>query len=89
MKETMKNNDKKKMNWLWIVFAITFVVMGFIMGMVWQQFAIVYQVAYILSFTNIDVDVNLNGTAFAEELNQTFIPAWKQAFNETMSKEIK
>lgn len=80
----------KKIRWVIVgvyVFVIClFVSLGFILGMVYQQLLFTKEIGAVLSYTNIEV--NFNATEFANELNKTFIPAWKEAFNKTIQGEL-
>jgi len=87
----MKNNKNlKKINWYRVMgdvfICLLMVALGFILGMVYQQVLFSHELAYVLSYT--DIEINFNGTKFAEELNNTFIPAWKQVFNETIHNQL-
>lgn len=73
----------------WVAIYMAFVVGGFIFGMVYQQMLFTQELGKVLSYTDLQVNINFNATKFTEELNRTFIPAWKQAFNETLSSKIK
>ena len=89
MKKEMEKMMKKKIRWgevaIWIIIYSLFVTMGFILGMVYQQLLFTQEIVKILSFLDLELNINLNATKFAEELNRTFIPAWKEAFNNTIN----
>jgi len=89
----MKKQTKKRILFIGkILFGvyvyIMFVSIGFLLGMVYQQVLITQEVSKVLSYADIEINVDFNATKFSEELNRTFIPAWKQAFNETLNKEV-
>ena len=83
---------KKKINLsrvlTWVVIYIALVALGFIFGMIYQQLLFSQEIGKILSYTDLQINVNMNATKFAEELNRTFIPAWKQAFNQTVVEKF-
>jgi len=85
-------NKKRKLNWinlsLWMFVYMMFVFGGFILGMIYQQILFTQEIGKVLSYTNLQINIDFNATKFTEELNNTFIPAWKQAFNETIQNQI-
>jgi len=85
--------DKKdKLNWPRIMFGVivylSFFAMGIVFGMMLQQAIIKQSVIDILSYSDVEVNVNFNETKLVQELNNTFIPAWKQAFNQTVNEQL-
>lgn len=82
---------KKKKNWsnaiIFALFCFGFFILGMVFGMIIEQRIIGVVTADALSLTDIQINVNINETKMAQELNQTFIPAWKQAFNETIQND--
>lgn len=92
MNKLKKNIRKKKINYfrvmLYVGLYVSFIFFGFIMGMFYQQIVIIEGAKHILSYADLEVNVNFNATKFTEELNRTFIPAWKQAFNETIHNQL-
>lgn len=83
---------KKKIRWfrisLWTSVYLSLVFGGFILGMIYEQRLLFLAVGEALSYSDVEINVNLNATKFAEELNNTFIPAWKLAFNETLNNQL-
>jgi len=83
---------KKKINWanvvFWLMIYLGMVFMGFVVGMSYQQRLTAVLVTEVLSYSDIEVNVNFNETKFMEELNNTFIPAWKEAFNQTAYEQL-
>lgn len=61
---------------------------AFATGMIYQQILIAELVGVSLAQTDLEVNINFNATEFANELNNTFIPAWKSAFNETIHNQL-
>lgn len=91
-RRVLKYKNKKKTNWvkviIWTGVYLNLVFVAFIAGMIYQQVLFAEEINMFLSKTNIDIDVNFNATEFTRELNRTFIPAWKEAFNETMHNQL-
>lgn len=81
---------QKKRTWIKIVgFMITylsFVSLGFILGMIYQQKLTAVVIGDALSYTNIKVDVHFNETKLTQELTNKFIPAFKEALNQSIQK---
>ena len=81
----------KKINWkkinsvcIYVILYSFFLAMGFIAGMYFQQMVVSQEVGKILSYSNIDVTVNFNESRFVDELNNRFIPEFKEAVNQTL-----
>ncbi len=87
-----KTKERKKVNWVygikWVFIYLLFVLLGFILGMIYQQVLFIQEIGKLLSYTDLEINLNFNATKFAEELNRTFIPAWKEAFNQTVQEQI-
>jgi len=90
------NRKKKKINWVnvivFLVIYMFFVALGFILGMIYQQVLFTQEIGRVLSYTDLEINVNFNATEFTEGLNksfQEFIPAWKEAFNKTVQEQFK
>ena len=86
----MKNKiQRKKKNTLiqvveFMIIYLLFISLGFVLGMVYQQKLTAIVIGDALSYTNIKVDVNFNETRLAQELQDKFIPAFKEALNQTI-----
>jgi len=89
-KEPMNEQPRRKISILNIMFYVfvylCIAAFGFILGMVYQQLLFTLELERVFSMTNIQI--NFNATEFTNELNNTFIPAWKQAFNETLNNQL-
>lgn len=72
----------------WMMIYGLFISLGFIIGMIYQQLLFANNLAMVLGYSDVEINVNLNATEFANELNNTFIPAWKYAFNETIHNQL-
>lgn len=71
----------------WILLYSLFISFGFILGMIYQQVLFTQELAKVLSYTEINID--FNATKFSEELQNKFIPAFKEAFNQTIVNSFK
>ena len=71
---------------MYLIIYMLMVFIGFALGLIYEQVLVAQSFAHILSYTNIQV--NFNATEFTKELNNTFIPSWKQAFNETLHNQL-
>lgn len=60
--------------------------LGFILGMFYQQIAIIEGAGKILSYT--DIQVNFNETKLVDDLTNNFVPAFKEALNETLTNNL-
>ena len=89
----MTSKTKKATDWneviVWMMVYLGFFFMGLVAGMMLQQAIVKQGIIDVLSYTDIEVDINFNETKFMEELNNTFIPAWKQAINQTLNITTK
>ena len=56
---------------------------GLIVGMVIQQITIINAVGKVLSYSDIDIDVNINETKFVQELNNTLGLTIREIVNQT------
>lgn len=85
--------QRKKTNWIkvieFMIIYLLFVSLGFIIGMSYQQRLTAVVIGEALSYTNIKVDVNFNETKLTEELQNKFIPAFKEALNQSLEKKLK
>ena len=72
----------------WMIIYLAFVLIGVIIGMLYQQLIFIKGATHILSYSDIEVNVNFNETKFLEELNNTFVPAWKEEFNQTFYSQL-
>lgn len=72
----------------WLIICVLYLLIGFIFGMAYQQVLITNEISSVLSYTDLEVNINFNATKFAQELNDTFIPSWRAAFNETLQKQL-
>jgi len=81
---------KKKKTWVKVVeymfIYLLFIFMGFSLGMICQQKLTAIIIGDALSYTNIKVDVNFNETKLTQELQDKFIPAFKEAINQSLLK---
>lgn len=87
----MKNKkfiEKYGMIIVWLMVYLGIFFMGFVSGMILQQAIIKQGIIDVLSYSDVEVNVNFNETKLVEELNNTFIPAWKQAFNKTIHEQL-
>lgn len=84
---------KEKANWfmviIWVCVYLAFFLMGFIGGIYFQQILISQEIGKILSYSNIDVTVNFNESKFVDELNNRFIPEFKEAVNQTLTDGVE
>lgn len=71
-----------------IVLYFALVFGGFCLGLIYEQILIVQQAAMVLNMMDTQININFNATEFTKELNNTFIPAWKYAFNETLHNQL-
>jgi len=82
-----------KINWslviLWIFVYLGLFAFGVISGMFYQQKIIETGIISVLTYTDLDIDINFNETKFVEELNKTVIPPLKEIFNETIGEKSK
>ena len=62
-----------------------FVALGFILGMAYQQVLITQEVGNILSYSNIDINVNMNETKLVDytmqRFNETILPQLKPPYD--------
>ena len=86
MKIRNKVNRRSTIFWLMIYLGILFA--GVVIGMLLQQAIFKQGIIDVLSYSEVEVNVNMNTTKLVEELNNTFIPAWKQAFNQTVHEQL-
>lgn len=91
----MKRNKQKKkkidggMTILWTFVYIGLFLIGFVMGMSYQQDLIKDGLIDVLTYTNLDINVNFNETKFVQELNNTFIPEIKRVFESNEIEELR
>ena len=71
----------------YIIISISFFILGFCIGMVFQQAVIVKDIIDILSYSEVEVNINLNETKLVEEINNTFSPLFKEEFNNSNNEE--
>lgn len=90
MNKLKKNIKKKKINYFRVMLYVglysSFILVGFIMGMFYQQMIMIKGVGYILSYSDLEVNVNFNATKFVNEINRTFIPEFNKELNNTIQK---
>jgi len=55
--------------------------------MAYQQVLFTREATHILSYSDIEINVNLNSTKLAEELNKTFIPFFEGTRNQTKNQD--
>jgi hypothetical protein len=88
----MKTN-KIKIRWGSVIFFEIFnllvLFLGFSLGLIYQQMLFTNEIIKVLSYSDVEVNVNFNATEFSEELNRTFIPTLQEALNQTIQEEIK
>ncbi len=83
MKNEKKTDWVKVTFWMFIYFA--WFIIGFVGGMVFQQELITQELSKVLSYTDLEINVNFNETRFIEELNNTLIPELKKTFRENLT----
>lgn len=72
----MKKNNKIKSVLriiLWTCLYLSFYFVGFITGMIFQQELITRYVYELFSYSNIEVNVNINQTKLLEDINKTLV----------------
>ena len=60
---------------------------GFIFGMISQQKAIEASIINILTYSDLDIDINFNETKFIEEFNKTILPTIIEKTTQNSTKE--
>jgi hypothetical protein len=74
---------------LWIFVYFTFFAVGFIFGIIYQQVIFIKGITYLTSYSNIEVNVNLNETKLVEKFNETFMPIFKENLNQSLKGGLK
>lgn len=89
MENKLKKRNKSKFGFaIPLAIYLGFFAMGIVCGMMLQQAIVKQGIIDILYYSNLDVDINFNSTRLVEEMNNTFIPAWKEAFNKTVHDQL-
>ena len=85
---TFKKKRNNGMVMVWIAVYLGLFVFGIVVGMMIQQAIFKQGIIDVLSYTDVEVNINMNETKLVQELNNTFIPAWKEAFNQTTYEQL-
>jgi len=73
------------MVFIWVCVYLVFFFGGTIFGIFLQQEVTKQNIIDVLSYTDLDIDINFNSTKFIQEFNETIVPQLKDVFNQTIN----
>lgn len=71
-----------------ILYSMLILSLGFIIGMIYGETLLISSVGEALSYTNMNIEININESKLVEELRTSFIPILKETLNQTTNMRV-